>query len=99
MYYCNTRSLIHDSMTLTVRLSPHLRQQLDSYCKARRLTKTHVITELLNEHLSGDVKSRKTSYELACEFGLVAGLKGAASDLAENRKEYLMEKLRAKRSG
>ena len=86
-------------MTLSVRLSPHLRQQLDIYCEARRLTKTHVITELLNEHLSGAAQTRKTSYELAREFGLVAGLKGAASDLAENRKEYLMEKLRAKRSG
>ena len=43
-------------MTLSVRLSPHLRQQLDIYCEAHRLTKTHVITELLNEHLSGAAK-------------------------------------------
>ena len=86
-------------MTLSVRLSPRLRQQLDSYCKARRLAKTHVITELLNKHLSGAAKTRKTSYELAREFGLVAGLKGAATDLAENRKQYLRQKLRAKRSG
>ena len=86
-------------MTLTVRLSPHLRQQLDSYCKTRRVTKTHVITELLSEHLSAPSKSGKTSYELACEFGLVGGLQGGKPDLAENRKKYLMEKLRAKHSG
>ena len=86
-------------MTLSVRLSPHLRKQLDIYCEARRLTKTHVITELLNEHLSGAAKTRKTSYELAREFGLVAGLKGGTTDLAENRKHYLTQNLRAKRSG
>lgn len=86
-------------MTLSVRLSPCLRQQLDSFCKARRLTKTHVITELLNKQLSGAAKTHKTSHELAREFGLVAGLKGAATDLAENRKQYLRQKLRAKRSG
>ena len=84
-------------MTLSVRLSPRLRQQLDSYCKARRLTKTDVITALLNERLSGAANTRKTSYELACDFGLVAGLTGAATDLAENRKQYLTQKPRAKR--
>ena len=84
-------------MTLSVRLSPYLRQQLDSYCKARRLTKTHVISALLNEHLSGAAKARKTSYELACAFRLVASLKRAATDLAENRKQYLTQKPRAKR--
>ncbi len=85
-------------MTLTVRLSPHLSQQLDSYCKAHRVTRTHVITELLSEHLSAPPKSGKTSYELACEFGLVGGLQDGKPDLAENRKKYLMEKLRAKHS-
>ena len=84
-------------MTLSVRLSPRLRQQLDSYCKARRITKTDVITALLNERLSGAANTRKTSYELACEFRLVAGLTGAATDLAENRKQYLTQKPRAKR--
>jgi len=86
-------------MTLSVRLSPRLRQQLDSFRKARRLTNTHVITELLNKHLSSAAKTRKTSHEIAREFGLDAGLNGAATDLAENRKQYLRQKLRATRSG
>lgn len=85
-------------MTLTVRLSPHLRQQLESYCRTRHVTKTRVITELLSEHLSAPSKRGKTSYELAREFGLVGGLQGGKPDLAENRKQYLIEKLRAKRS-
>ncbi len=85
-------------MTLTVRLSPHLRQQLDSYCKTRRVTKTQVITELLSEHLSAPPKSGKTSYQLAQEFGLVGAFSSGKGDLAENRKKYLMEKLRAKHS-
>jgi hypothetical protein len=85
-------------MTLTVRLSPHLRQQLDSYCKTRRVTKTHVITELLSDHLSSASKSGKTPYQLAREFGVIGSFSSCKGDLAENRKQYLVEKLRAKHS-
>lgn len=85
-------------MTLTVRLSPHLRQQLDSYCEARRVTKTHVITELLSDHLSSCSKSGKTPYQLAREFGVIGSFSSGKGDLAENRKQYLAEKLRAKHS-
>ena len=85
-------------MTLTVRLSPHLRQQLDSYCKARRVTKTHVITELLSDHLSSSAKNAKTPYELAREFGVIGSFASGKGDLALNRKKYLAEKLRAKHS-
>lgn len=85
-------------MTLTVRLSPLLRQQLDSYCKARRVTKTHVITELLSDHLSSSAKNVKTPYELAREFGVIGSFASGKGDLAENRKMYLTEKLRAKHS-
>lgn len=84
-------------MTLTVRLSPHLRQQLDSYCKTRRFTKTHVITELLSDHLSSS-KTGKTPYQLAREFGVIGSFSSGKGDLAENRKQYLAEKLRAKHS-
>ena len=83
-------------MTLTVRLSPHLRQQLDSYCKSRRVTKTHVITELLNDHLSAPAKDGKTPYQLAQAFGLIGAFSSGKGDLATNRKQYLKEKLRAK---
>ena len=85
-------------MTLTVRLSPHLRQKLDSYCKSRRVTKTHLITELLSEHLSSSPKDGKTPYQLAREFGVIGSFSSGKGDLAENRKQYLAAKLRAKHS-
>ena len=84
-------------MTLTVRLTPHLRQQLESYCKKRRLSKTRVVTDLLSEHLSGSSGSGRTPYQLAREFGLVGGFASGKGDLAGKRKRYLAEKLRAKR--
>lgn len=85
-------------MTLTVRLAPHLQQQLESYCRKRRRTKTDVITELLSEHLSASSGGSKTPYQLARELGLVGGFASGKGDLAQNRKRYLAEKLRAKRS-
>ena len=85
------------AMTLTVRLAPHLRQQLESYCKKRRLSKSRVVTELLSEHLSASSESGRTPYQLAREFGLVGGFASGKGDLAEKRKRYLAEKLRAKR--
>ena len=86
-------------MTLNVRLSPHLRQQLDRYCKARSVTKTQVITELLSEHLSASPKGGKTAFELAREFAIIGGFASGKGDLAQKRKQYLAEKLRAKRPG
>ena len=84
-------------MTLTVRLAPHLEQQLASYCKKRRLSKSRVVTELLSEHLSASAGASRTPYQLAREIGLVGGFASGKGDLAENRKRYLAEKLRAKR--
>ena len=84
-------------MTLTVRLPAHLRQQLDSYCKTRRVTKTHVITELLSDHLASSAKTAGAAYQLAREFGVLGGFASGKGDLAENRKRYLAEKLRVKR--
>ena len=87
-------------MTLTVRLTPQLQDQLDSHCKARGISKTQVVVELLSEHLMPASSTHsKTAYELAREFGVVGGFaSGGAGDLAQNRKQYLKEKLRAKRA-
>jgi hypothetical protein len=85
-------------MTLTVRLAPYLEEQLDKYCKSRRVTKTRVVTELLSEHLMASSKAGKTPYELSREVELVGSFaSGGRGDLARNRKQYLAEKLRAKR--
>ena len=85
-------------MTLSVRLSPHLRQQLDSYCKTRRVSKTRLIHDLLTDHLSSATAGGKTAYELAHEYGVIGSFSSGKGDLAENRKQYLAEKLRAKHS-
>jgi hypothetical protein len=85
-------------MSLTVRLAPHLQQQLDNYCKKRRLSKSRVVTELLTEHLSAVSGGSRTPYQIAREFGLIGGFASGKGDLSENRKAYLMEKLCAKRS-
>ena len=85
-------------MTLTVRLTPHLQAQLDKYCKARGTTKTHVVTELLSQHLSASPKRAKTAYQLAREFDIVGRYASGRGDLASNRKKILAEKLRAKHS-
>jgi hypothetical protein len=86
------------TMSLTVRLAPHLQQQLDNYCKKRRVSKSRVVTELLSEHLSAVSGGSGTAYQLAQAFGLIGGFASGKGDLSENRKQYLVEKLRAKRS-
>ncbi len=85
-------------MSLSVRLPPHLRQQLDSYCKTRRVSKTRLINDLLVDHLASATKSSKTPYQLAREYGVVGSFSSGKGDLAENRKRYLAEKLSAKHS-
>jgi RHH-type rel operon transcriptional repressor/antitoxin RelB len=84
------------AMTLTVRLDPELERQLARYCKKRRQTKTEVLTRLLREHLAAAGDTTKTPYQIAQEFGLVGAFASGKRDLAENRKQYLKEKLRAK---
>ncbi len=86
-------------MTLTVRLSPHLQDQLERYCKARQVTKTWVITQLLSEHLSPTPRDAKTAAELALQFDVVGSFSSGQGDLAQNRKRYLMDKLWARHPG
>ena len=86
-------------MTLTVRLSAHLQDQLKRYCEAHHVTKTHVITQLLSEHLSPAPRDAKTALELARQFDVVGSFSSGQGDLAQNRKQYLMDKLRAKHPG
>lgn len=83
-------------MTLTVRLDPQLRQQLEAYCRKRRLSKSQVVTALLSEHLARASGRDETPYALARRFGLVGAYASGKGDLAENRKRYLRERLRAK---
>jgi hypothetical protein len=84
-------------MTLTVRLPPHVQQQLENYCKKRRVSKSRVVTELLSERLSELSGTSRTPYQIASDFGLIGAFASGKGDLAQNRKRYLAEKLRAKR--
>lgn len=83
-------------MTVTVRLAPVLQHRLDRYCRKHRLTKSRVITDLLEKHLDAAPERRKTSFELARELGLVGSFSSGRGDLSENYKRYLKEKIRAK---
>ena len=87
----------HDAMTLTVRLPAQLQQQLDSYCKAHRVTKTQVVTALLTDHLPSSSGGDRMPYELARKFGVLGGFSSGHGDLGSQRKQLLTEKLRAKR--
>ncbi|MGH8673515.1 MAG: hypothetical protein ACREVG_04320 [Burkholderiales bacterium] len=85
-------------MTLTVRLDPGLQQQLESYCRRRRLTKSQVITRLLHEHFAGGAGGQRSPYELARKLGLVGAFASGDGDLAASRKQRLKAKLGAKHS-
>ena len=85
-------------MTLTVRLDPQLEEQLASYCRKRRKTKSEVLTRLLRDHLAAENETAKTPYQLAKEFGLIGAVASGRKDISENYKRYLKAKLRAKHS-
>lgn len=71
--------------TISLKLPDRLLLQLDSEAKARRVTKSQIIREGLEQALSGRAPRAKAScYDLAHE---VAGsVKGLPKDLAENPK-------------
>ena len=85
-------------MTLTVRLDAQLEEQLESYCRKRRKTKSEVLTRLLRDHLAAANETAKTPYQLAKEFGLIGAVASGRKDASENRKRYLKQLLRAKHS-
>jgi hypothetical protein len=84
-------------MTLTVKLPEDLERDFEIHCKLRRVTKSEVVTKLLGQYLALQTP-KKSPCEVAREVGLLAGFDGPP-DLAGNRKRYLRQALRAKRSG
>ena len=85
-------------MTLTVRLDPQLEDQLESYCRKRRQTKSEVLTRLLRDHLAAASETARTPYQIARQFGLIGAFASGRRDSSEKRKRYLKERLRAKHS-
>jgi hypothetical protein len=80
-------------MTLTVRLPPRVEEELKRYCVTRKLTKSQVVKEALEQLLARSVDA-PTPYELGAKgFGSDTT---APRDVARNTKRLLRERFRAK---
>jgi Arc/MetJ-type ribon-helix-helix transcriptional regulator len=80
-------------MTLSIRLDPELESELARAAAQTGRSKSELVKASLREYLAR-VAPKKTPYELGKD--LFGGPFEGASDLAERRKEYLTESLRAK---
>ena len=81
-------------MTLTVRLEPELERKLDAVCKRRRVTKSTVVTGLIEEFLAREPEAN--SYEVAVRLGVLGADTTAPTDTAATAKKALRRTLRAK---
>jgi hypothetical protein len=80
-------------MTLTVRLPPRVEEELKRYCVTRRLTKSQVVKEALEQLLARSADA-PTPYELGAK-GFGADTTGPR-DVARNTKRLLRERFGAK---
>lgn len=84
-------------MTLTVKLPPAIERDFEAHCRRNRLTKSEVVTRLLQQYLS--LSEPKTSaYELAEQLGLVGALGDAPRDLSSRHSSHVKRVLRGGRS-
>jgi hypothetical protein len=81
-------------MTLTVRLEPELERKLEAACKRRRVTKSTVVTGLIEEFLAREPEAN--SYQVAARLGVVGSDTTNSPDTAANAKKFLRRVLRAK---
>lgn len=71
--------------TVSLRLPARLLAQLEEEAKARRVTKSSLVRESLEEALTRRSAAQATTcYELACDLAGI--VKGLPKDLAENPK-------------
>ncbi|THF55594.1 ribbon-helix-helix protein, CopG family [Pseudothauera rhizosphaerae] len=80
-------------MTLSIRLDPELEAELARAAAQTGRSKSELVKAGLREYLAR-VVPKQTPYELGKD--LFGGPQGGPADLAERRKEYLAESLRAK---
>ena len=80
-------------MTLSIRLDPELESELARAAAQTGRSKSELVKASLREYLAR-VVPRKTPYELGKD--LFGGADAGPTDLAERRKDYLTESLRAK---
>jgi predicted DNA-binding protein len=81
-------------MTLTVRLESELERKLEAVCKRRRVTKSTVVTGLIEEFVAGEPEL--SSYQVAARLGVVGSDTTAATDIAAKAKNLVRRVLRAK---
>jgi len=80
-------------MSTTVRLPLRVEQALATYCVEHKKTKSEVIIDLLETHLTPPVQE-KTPYELAVEAGFIGCFEGTGE--SGNYKERVKAAIRAK---
>lgn len=85
-------------MTLTVKLSPEIERDLTLHCQTEGLTKSEVVTRLIQQYLLLR-KPAKTAYDLAQAHGLIGCYRSDQTELGRNHSRHIKEKLRAKRTG
>ena len=81
-------------MTLTVRLEPELERKLEAACERRRVTKSTVVTGLIQEFVAREPEAN--SYQVAVRLGVVGSDTTGPVDTAANAKKSLRRVLRAK---
>ena len=79
-------------MTLTVRLPPHVEQELAEYCAKRRLTKTEAVKLALEELLRAPATGANDS-----RHAFIGGDKGDGSDVSGGIKAALRARFRRRR--
>jgi len=82
-------------MTLTVKLPEALERDLDVHCKLKKLTKSEVVTRLLEQYLALQAP-KQTPYELAIKHGIIGCVSGGGRTTGRDHSRLIMAKLRAK---
>ncbi|OGA53777.1 MAG: hypothetical protein A3G24_06590 [Betaproteobacteria bacterium RIFCSPLOWO2_12_FULL_62_13] len=82
-------------MTLTVKLPEALERDLDVHCKIKKLTKSEVVTRLLEQYLALQAP-KQTPYELAVKYKLIGCFASGEHSLGRDHSRIIKEKLRAK---
>lgn len=81
-------------MTLTVRIAPDLERKLEAVCKRRRVTKSAVVTTLIQEFITREPEAN--SYEIAERLGVIGSDHSAPVDVAARAKQYVRRAISAK---
>jgi hypothetical protein len=80
--------------TISIRLDDRTDLVLTEYCRRHGLTQTDAVKAAIEQ--LGQAH-RCTAAELAAQYGLIGGFRGAEGDLAENHSQRVKARLRAKR--